>query len=282
MTCGSCVAKAKSLLSKIEGVENAEVQLNSPQATITMANMVPVSSLQSALNSGSNYKITALEGEAGVGGSNASFLNKQVGTIRGSLGNATLLNVQNSAIAASLKNMLNATPGNMLENALEAPRSWFETYKPILVVFAYILGVTLLVEFARGAFLWDVWMTNFMAGFFLVFSFFKLLNLKGFAESYASYDLVAKRWSQWGYVYAFIELALGVAYVLRFMPLLTNVIALVVMSLSIIGVLQSVLNKQKIQCACLGTVFNLPMSTVTIIEDGVMIVMSAAMIITLM
>jgi hypothetical protein len=50
------------------------------------------------------------------------------------------------------------------------------------------------------------------------------------------------------------------------------------MSISIIGVLQSVLNKKKIQCACLGAIFNLPMSTVTIIEDALMIGMSGAMI----
>jgi hypothetical protein len=53
------------------------------------------------------------------------------------------------------------------------------------------------------------------------------------------------------------------------------------MTVSIIGVLQSVLNKRKIKCACLGAVFNLPMSTVTIIEDLLMIGMSAAMIITM-
>ena len=53
------------------------------------------------------------------------------------------------------------------------------------------------------------------------------------------------------------------------------------MTISIIGVLQSVLNKKKIQCACLGTVFNLPMSTVTIIEDALMIVMSGIMILNL-
>jgi hypothetical protein len=51
------------------------------------------------------------------------------------------------------------------------------------------------------------------------------------------------------------------------------------MSISIIGVLQSVLNKQKIKCACLGDVFNLPMSTITIIEDALMIGMSLIMLI---
>lgn len=53
-----------------------------------------------------------------------------------------------------------------------------------------------------------------------------------------------------------------------------NLITLALMSVSIIGVLQS-----KIQCACLGAVFNLPMSTVTIIEDGLMITMSLAMLV---
>jgi hypothetical protein len=53
------------------------------------------------------------------------------------------------------------------------------------------------------------------------------------------------------------------------------------MSVSILGVLQSVFDNKKIQCACLGAVFNLPMSTVTIIEDALMIVMSGYMILNL-
>jgi hypothetical protein len=52
-----------------------------------------------------------------------------------------------------------------------------------------------------------------------------------------------------------------------------------VMSISIIGVLQTVFNKEKIKCACLGAVFNIPMSTVTIIEDLLMILMSGSTII---
>ena len=122
-------------------------------------------------------------------------------------------------------------------------------------------------------------MRFFMAGFFLSFSFFKLINLKGFAESYAMYDVVAKKIPAWGYVYAFIELGLGVAFAVNFNPVVTNWITLIVMTISIVGVLQSILNKRKIQCACLGAVFNLPMSTLTIIEDLLMIAMSAAMLI---
>ena len=121
-------------------------------------------------------------------------------------------------------------------------------------------------------------MNNFMAGFFITFSFFKLLNLKAFAETYSMYDIVAKRIKAYGFIYPFIELALGIAFLTRFNPIATNIATLIVMSISIIGVLQSVLNKRKIQCACLGAVFNLPMSTVTIIEDALMIVMSGIML----
>lgn len=78
--------------------------------------------------------------------------------------------------------------------------------------------------------------------------------------------------------YALIELALGIAFLTRFNPLLTNAVTFIVMTISIIGVLQSVLNKRKIKCACLGAVFNLPMSTITIIEDALMIIMSLVMI----
>ena len=92
------------------------------------------------------------------------------------------------------------------------------------------------------------------------------------------YDIVAKRMKGYGYVYAFIELGLGVAYLINFNPVITNSITVIVMSVSIIGVLQSVLNNQKIKCACLGDVFNLPMSTITIIEDALMIIMSATML----
>ncbi len=164
----------------------------------------------------------------------------------------------------------------------EEQKSWLATYKPILMVFFYILVVTLLTQTIHPYFNWQNWMQNFMAAFFLVFSFFKLLDLKAFAESYSGYDIIAKRWAYWGYIYAFVEVALGIAYLLKFMPLLTNIITFVVMSVSIIGVLQSVLQKRKIKCACLGAVFNLPMSTLTIIEDGVMIVMCCLMIVSLL
>ncbi|GAB5464615.1 MAG: hypothetical protein Kapaf2KO_00510 [Candidatus Kapaibacteriales bacterium] len=107
-----------------------------------------------------------------------------------------------------------------------------------------------------------------------------MLNLEGFKDSYAMYDIVARRFPVWGYIYAFIELLLGVAYLIDFYPLLTNSVTFAVMTVSIVGVLKTVLDKKTIKCACLGDVFNLPMSTVTILEDGLMILMSLAMLLS--
>jgi copper chaperone CopZ len=163
----------------------------------------------------------------------------------------------------------------------EEQKPWLETYKPVLLIFAYITGITLLIQAFNNKLDWMQWMNHFMAGFFLTFSFFKLLNLNGFADSYSTYDVIAKRWRGYGFMYAFIELGLGIAYLTSFEPLLTNALTFVVMSISLVGVLQSILNKRKIKCACLGDIFNLPMSTVTVIEDALMILMSVIMLIYL-
>lgn len=203
-----------------------------------------------------------------------------------------IIDMDRHVSASELKDSLRDYPkyqiseNNHLQQSITLPeeetRSWIEIYKPILLIFIYIMGASLVVEAINGEFLWMRWMNHFMAGFFLVFSFFKLLNLKGFADSYATYDIVAKKWHGWGYIYAFIELSLGIAFLTAFNPLLTNAVTFIVMSVSIIGVLQSVLNKRKIKCACLGDVFNLPMSTVIIIEDALMIGMSGAMLLTIL
>ncbi len=160
----------------------------------------------------------------------------------------------------------------------EQAKGWLATYKPILLVFGFITTISLLTAFSANGFSNMEFMRVFMSGFFLVFSFFKLLDLQSFADSYSMYDIVAKRFRSWGYIYAFVELGLGIAYAVNFNPVVTNIVTLVVMSISIVGVLQSVLNKRKIRCACLGAVFNLPMSTITIIEDGLMIIMSVIML----
>jgi copper chaperone CopZ len=148
--------------------------------------------------------------------------------------------------------------------------AWFGTYRPLLL----IMGLIALASFAGQS-----WMMAFMAGFYIVFGAFKLLDVPAFANAYAQYDIIAKVFKPWGYVYPFVELALGFAFLFWFQMGAATWAALILSVIGAIGVIQSVLGKQTIQCACLGTVFQLPMSTVTIIENAGMAAMAAWMLI---
>jgi copper chaperone CopZ len=149
---------------------------------------------------------------------------------------------------------------------------------PLVLIVAYLAGAVLLIEAAAGTFDAHRAMRHFMAGFFLVFSFFKLLDLHGFARVYRSYDIVARRAPSWALVYPFVELGLGLAYLWGGRLALVHVVTLAVMVVGSIGVLQALLQKRAIRCACLGTVLNLPMTTVTLVEDLGMAAMALGML----
>jgi hypothetical protein len=122
-------------------------------------------------------------------------------------------------------------------------------------------------------------MNNFMGAFFVLFSLFKLLHLSGFAEAYATYDVIAARSRAYALSYPFIELALGIAYFTEFEPLLVNTITLLLMIIGSIGVYRALRSKRKFQCACLGTALKLPMTKVTFVEDLTMGAMAGIMLI---
>lgn len=122
-------------------------------------------------------------------------------------------------------------------------------------------------------------MRHFMAGFFLVFSFFKLLDLPAFAAAFSNYDVIASRCPAYGYVYPFLELALGVFYLVNWQLRFVNLATVVLMAIGTVGVVHTLMEKKKVRCACLGAALNLPVATVTLIEDAGMGLMALAMLI---
>jgi copper chaperone CopZ len=165
-----------------------------------------------------------------------------------------------------------------VKNENSGSKSFFQTYLPLFLIGAYISVASF--AGADGSSIMG-WMTNFMAGFFLVFSFFKFFDLRGFADAFSSYDIIAKPFPFYGMIYPFLELALGLAFLFRFAPYAANIATFILMGVGSIGVFKAVLSGSKIRCACLGTVLNLPMSTITLVENGLMIVMSVLSLIAL-
>jgi len=151
----------------------------------------------------------------------------------------------------------------------------------LIVIFLVIILFTVIrVVMVDGADLMFA-MRNCMGGFFIVFGGFKVINWKGFTEAYGIYDIIAKRSKAYAYAYPLIELALGVAYLTSFNLVLTNWITLVIMLVGAIGVAQELVKGNVIPCACLGVVFKIPMTKVTLLEDLLMAGMALWMLIIL-
>lgn len=113
-----------------------------------------------------------------------------------------------------------------------------ENYLPLfIIIFLILVSVAAIAikDYINNAFNWPDLMYNFMAGFFLVFSGFKFLDLRGFAEGYSTYDLLARKVFGYGYVYPFLELAFGLAYLTGFNLEFTNYAVLIVMILAVLG-----------------------------------------------
>src|ERR1019366_8433287 len=81
------------------------------------------------------------------------------------------------------------------------PLTW-KSYLPLFTIIGMVVLVALVVafqNFGTTPLFLSHFLAYFMAGFFLVFSTFKLIDLKGFAAGYSTYDLFAKKVFFYGY-----------------------------------------------------------------------------------
>lgn len=159
-------------------------------------------------------------------------------------------------------------------------KSKLQQLKPLLLILLYICTASILLHFKDWD--WNGFMLDFMGLFFIVFSFFKLLDLKGFPESFRMYDPLAKIVPIYAWIYPFIEIVLGLMFLMRLEVNVALIITLVVLGITTIGVTKTLLDKKSIRCACLGTALNLPMTEATFIENTIMIMMAILMLLNLM
>ena len=174
-----------------------------------------------------------------------------------------------------VKNIFASTSTPSFE--MEQEKSKLQQLKPLLLIIFYIATASVLLHYKDWS--WSAFMLDFMGLFYIVFSFFKMLDLKGFPESFKMYDPLAKRVPAYGWIYPFIETALGLMFLMRFEVKIALIVTLVVLGITAIGVTKTLLDKKSIRCACLGTALKLPMTEATFIENAIMIVMAVLMLI---
>ncbi len=159
----------------------------------------------------------------------------------------------------------------------EEEKSKLQQLKPLLLILFYIAVTSVLLHYKNWS--WNEAMLDFMGLFYIVFSFFKLLDLKGFSDSFRMYDPLAKRIPVYGWIYPFIETTLGLMFLMRFEINVALIITLIILGITTIGVTKALLDKKAIRCACLGTALKLPMTEATFIENVIMVVMAVLMLI---
>jgi len=244
MTCMGCVAHVKKTIETMEGVAHVIVDLPLNRAFI-QANVPPnAADIQKLL--GKKYEVAIL--------------------------------VQDPIAVAASEGDYHSVNDHL--NIADSP---WKQLKPLYLIFGFLIGGVFLAYFSELLVVgfdpvWPEMMLDFMALFYMVFAFFKLLDLKGFPQSFAMYDPIAKRLSFYGKIYPFIELGLGILLLMRIGVTQVLLITLIILGATTIGVVQSLLNKRRIQCACLGTALKLPMTQATFIENAIMIAMALAML----
>ena len=159
---------------------------------------------------------------------------------------------------------------------LTVKESKIKQLKPLFIILGYILIASILLNYKN----WNLTnaMLDFMGLFYIVFSFFKILDIKGFSISFSMYDPLAKQAPIYGYIYPFIEVLLGIMFLIRFEVNIALILTVIVLGITTIGVTQTLINKRSIKCACLGTTLNLPMTEATFIENALMIIMAFSLI----
>lgn len=146
-----------------------------------------------------------------------------------------------------------------------------------ILLFLALAGVAMST---LSGFNWEEWMRWFMGGFFIVFGSFKLIGMEMFVIAFRGYDPIAKRLRPYAYIYPFIEIFLGIFYILNMATIFRDVSTIIVMSISGYGVFKAISHHEQIKCACLGNIIKLPLTTVSLIENLTMAVMALIMLLT--
>ena len=181
-----------------------------------------------------------------------------------------------SLISDSLPSKYNVISNGHVQDNEITESSKIKQLKPLFIIFGYISITSILLNFKD----WNLTnaMLDFMGLFYIIFSFFKILDIKGFSTSFKMYDPLAKKITIYGYIYPFIEILLGVMFLTRIEVNTALLITIVILGITSSGVTQTLLNKRSINCACLGTTLKLPMTEATFIENAIMIIMAIVLL----
>lgn len=154
------------------------------------------------------------------------------------------------------------------------------SYQPVIAVFAVAALMALAAQWASGGALVSIrsaeWFIAFSMG---ILAMLKLQDIESFSTMFLNYDLLAKRWVPYGYIYPFAELAAGILMIAGALNWLSIPIALFIGGIGAVSVFKAVyIDKRDIKCACVGGSSRVPLGFVSLTENVMMVVMALWML----
>jgi hypothetical protein len=120
----------------------------------------------------------------------------------------------------------------------------------------------------------------FIAFSMAVLALLKLQNVESFATMFLNYDLLARRWVPYSYIYPFAEGLAGVLMIAGVAIWASVPIALFIGSIGAVSVVKAVyIDRRDLKCACVGGASNVPLGFLSLTENVMMIAMAVWMIV---
>lgn len=153
------------------------------------------------------------------------------------------------------------------------------SYRPVAALFAMTALMALAAGYAATGSPFSLRAAEWFIGFsMIVLALLKLQNVETFATMFLNYDLLARRWVPYGYVYPFAEGLAGVLMVAGILTWLSVPIALFIGTIGAASVLKAVyIDRRELKCACVGGSSNVPLGFVSLTENLMMIAMAVWM-----
>ena len=154
---------------------------------------------------------------------------------------------------------------------LKVKKMQLKSFTPLVAVFgtSFLITITLIKSFQV-----------FMGLSICLLAMLKLMDIEAFGLSYKKYDLITSRFKNWIYIYPFCELLIGLCFLLSAPPSSIILIALILGIFGMASVFKAVyLDKLKLNCACVGGYAKTPLGIISFIENLLMAIMSALILI---
>lgn len=155
------------------------------------------------------------------------------------------------------------------------------SYRPVIALFAMTALMATAVSFAvlgspftARAVIW------FIAFSMCALAMLKLQDVERFSTMFLNYDLLARRWIPYSYIYPFAEGLAGVLMIAGALEWLAVPVALFIGTVGAVSVIKAVyVDRRQLKCACVGGSSNVPLGFVSLTENLMMVAMAAWMIV---